>query len=93
MAERIQVTTEELLIKKENWELLLGQVAEEITVLEGILGGVQNCFDAEVVSVFQKQYRKRQEQMRNALQDILKHVEKLGQITEIYGETERSNRV
>lgn len=93
MAERIEVTTEELLIKKENWELLLGQVAEEITVLEGILGGVQNCFDAEAVSVFQKQYRKRQEKMRNALQDILKHVEKLGQITEIYRETERSNRV
>ena len=91
MAERIEVTTEKLLVYKERWEQLLIKTGEEISHTEEKLNSFAGCFSATAVEVFQTKYRKQLEVMNGLLQEMQEHVRKLEQIAQIYSKTERSN--
>lgn len=93
MAETIQVTTELLQQKGEEWKAVLKQILGEAEQTEEITGTLEKGLKAEFMQLFVQKFLKQQEEIKGCIMRITAQVEKLGEIGETYNSTERSNTI
>lgn len=91
MAEKITVTSQDLLKSKEEWTVMLEQAREDF--LTAVLDSEKlvQYFDGNPVRKLQREYVSIGKEGMEAFRRLKSHIEKLGEIAVIYENAERGN--
>ncbi len=92
MGERIRVTPEYLLQRKEEWIFLLGKAESAFLEGMGYGGKLEQYLFGSPVKEVEEQFRSRKEEGIKAFKALKDRLEMLGDIGTIYENTERSNK-
>ena len=89
MAEKITVTSKELLVKEQDWKAMLSKAWEEFQA--AVTEKFSRHFSGEPVRKLQKEFVSLGREQSEAFRRLKIHIGKLGEIAAVYEEAERKN--
>ncbi len=91
MGNRIRVTTEGMIQKKEEWEVLLKKEEKIFGEMEEGIKELEPIFAGKPVTMQKKRFMAQSEKGKAVLAGLREHVERLGDIALVYEKAERGN--